>query len=118
VDGLERTAVDVVIAMYDDTCCQNSTNPSDHFLPQLSPNCKRAPLKDVFHPHVKGIFDQTKGFGHLLHTAYAAGIWDIVLLWEKKSEDAALNHFMKHHEDGKKIKSPEHAREELQKYAC
>jgi hypothetical protein len=52
-----QEAVDAMLAIYDDMCCQNSTNPSDHFLPQLFPNCKRAPLKDVFH-HVKGVLDQ------------------------------------------------------------
>jgi hypothetical protein len=88
-----QESVDAVLAMYDDTCCQNSIDPSDHFLPKLFPNCKRAPLKDVFH-HVQGVLDQTKGFFHPLHETYAAGIWDIVLLWEKESEDAALNNFM------------------------
>jgi hypothetical protein len=98
--------------MYDDTCCQNATDPSDHFLLRLFPNCKRAPLKDIFH-HVNGVLDQTEGFGHPLHDTYAAGIWDIILLWEKESEDVALNHFLRHHEDGRNIKSPERGREQL-----
>jgi hypothetical protein len=62
--------------------------------------------------------DQTEGFGHPLHDTYAAGIWDIILLWEKESEDVALNHFLRHHEDGRNIKSPERGREQLQKYEC
>jgi hypothetical protein len=62
-------AINGVIVMHSNTCCYNSIDPSDHFLPQIFPFCKQAPLKDAFH-HTKGILDQTEGFSHPLHDAF------------------------------------------------
>jgi len=42
-------SVEDVIAAYDDTCCQNQDDPTDHFLPLIFPSCWRAPLKDAWH---------------------------------------------------------------------
>ena len=66
---------------------------------------------------MEGVLDQTEGFGHPLHDAFRGGVWDILLKWEKESEDAALDHFMNHNKkEGKKIASPELAREVLRSY--
>jgi hypothetical protein len=93
-----------LIAVYSDTCCQNHTNPKNHFITKTFPNCKRAPLKDVFHA-IKLVLYETTGFGHSLHNAFRDGLWEAILKWERESEDVAVLHFMTHHDEGKTIKS-------------
>jgi len=91
-----------VIAAYDDTCCQNLKDPANHFLPLLFQSCSRAPLKDVWHG-VQVIARQTAGFGHPLHDAFISGLWDLILKWDKESQDEALEHYMQHNENGKQL---------------
>jgi hypothetical protein len=67
------------------------------FLPWIFPFCKQAPLKDPFH-HVKGIIDQSEGFGHPLHDAFRSGMWDILL----KRKNESIGSFMKYYKEGKK----------------
>jgi hypothetical protein len=82
------------------------------------PFCKQASLEDAFYRyHVKGILDQTEGFGHPLHDACRGGMRDIILKWKKEREDAALvDHFMNHSKEGKNITLPELAHEMLRFY--
>jgi hypothetical protein len=42
-----------------------------------------------------------------------SGMWDILLKWEKESEDAVLDNFMNHSRVGKKMSSPELVHEVL-----
>jgi hypothetical protein len=104
-----------LIAVYSDTCCQNKTNPNDHFITKIFPNCKRAPLKDVFHA-IELVLYETTGFGHPLHNAFRDGLWGAILKWETESEDAAVLHFMKHHDEGKTIKAKTLALSLMRKY--
>jgi hypothetical protein len=45
--------VDAVVAGYSDTCSQGLINPSEHWLTKIWPQCKRSPLKDIFHTEKK-----------------------------------------------------------------
>lgn len=101
-----------VIAAYDDVCCRNLDDPTDHYLPLMFKSCKRAPLKDAWHG-VQVVLRETAGFGHPLHDAFAAGIWGLLLKWDQASSDEALDHFTQHNENGKRIRSRELARVEM-----
>ena len=56
---------------------------------------------------------ETAGFEHPLHEAFSRGLWNCLLKWESKSTDAALFHFRTHHQEGKKYRTPEAAREAM-----
>jgi hypothetical protein len=46
----------------------------------MFPNCKQAPLKDVFH-RAKGILNETTGFSHPLHESFCEDLLKAVLKW-------------------------------------
>ena len=75
-------------------------------------NCMRAPLKDAWHG-VQVVSRETAGFGHPLHDAFIGGYLGLLLKWDQQSSDEALDHFMKHNENGKRIHSREVARVEM-----
>jgi hypothetical protein len=89
-----QPAVDEVIAAFTDTCCQGKLLPETHCLTSIFPNCKRAPLKDPFHG-VKGILNETTGFGHPLHETLRKGLWRIILKWDEESVKEGLAHLKK-----------------------
>jgi hypothetical protein len=97
-----QPAVDEVIAAYTDTCCQGRLDPESHFLTSLFPMCKRAPLKDVFHG-VKGILNETTGFGHPLYESLRKGLWKAVFKWDEESVQEALAHFKQKDKDGQQL---------------
>jgi hypothetical protein len=70
-----------LVTVYSDTCCQNSKNLNDHFITNFFPNCKRAPLKDIFHG-IELVLYETTGFGHPLHNAFHDDLWGAILKWE------------------------------------
>ncbi|CAB9531573.1 hypothetical protein (Partial), partial [Seminavis robusta] len=108
-----QSAIDKVIAGYDDLCCNNS-DTADHFLPRIFPKCKRAFLKDVWHA-VDVVKRETTGADHPLHDAFVRGLWNAILKWEFDSTSTALEHFRTFNPDGKKYRNRETAQEAMSK---
>ena len=95
-------AVDKVIAVYSDTCCNNA-DPEQHWLLHFFPNCKRAPIKDVWHG-IDLVSRSTVGPHHPLYDGFKSGLWNALLKWDKQSVDRALNSYLATDPQGKTFK--------------
>ncbi len=83
-DKIGNGATQAVVYGYSDLCCEGWNDVTKHWFPQIWPNVKSAPKRDMFHA-LKMVTDATFGNKHPLHNKFCADLAQTVLPYSEAS---------------------------------